>query len=152
MPSTTMSATCSGSSAPAEEMLLRALRLGEHVGLHALWTQCGYPDAAVAISDRKPFRKRERGVLRDRVRRRADFGQQARGGYGLKQITLLAREHPRQHSASGEDMRLYVDFPDALPIPVRHVASARNTDAGVRAEQIDAAMLHDDSVDHRLDF
>src|SRR5713226_4814738 len=48
------------------------------------------------------------------------------GGYGAKQIALLAIEHPGQHMARHEHVRHKVHVPDALPVGGGRFWSARD--------------------------
>ena len=99
--SATMSATSSGSSTspaarttllgPARQAVGRRV---QHARVHAHRAQAADPQAAVAVGHRQPLGERHRRVLGDRVRRRADLGEQAGGRGGRAEVALAAASQP----------------------------------------------------------
>ncbi len=65
-------------------------------------------------------------------------------GHGAQEVALLSIEHPRQDVARHEHVRHQVHVPDALPVGRGRFGSARDRDAGVGAEDVDAAVRAQD--------
>ena len=77
----------------------------------------------------------------DRIRGRADLGQNAGGGGSLQEIPFPAFEHRRQDRPRGVNVGHQIHVPEALPVVVRSVLSSLDGDTGVRAEEIDPPVL-----------
>ncbi len=109
----------------------------EQVAGERLRAQARHADALLAVGDGQPFGERDRGVLGDRIRRRAQLGEQAGRRGGDDQVALTPRQHARQHRARHVDVTVHVDRPDPRPGVVGGFLAARHDDPGVREEQPD---------------
>jgi hypothetical protein len=101
--------------------------------------QAAHADAAVAVGHREPLGERDRGMLGDRVRRRADLGQQAGGRRRREEVALAALEPSGDEPPGGVHVRAHVDVEGERPRLVGRVEPGAVGDARVGAEQVDRA-------------
>jgi len=120
-----------------------------HRRAHGLRAEHGHADALVAVRQREPLREPDGRVLGHRIGRRADLRQQPCGGGGVEQVAAAPGGHPRHEQARRVHLRHEVDLPDAVPGLVRDLGAARHEDAGVRAEEVDRAVVALGGLDQR---
>src|SRR5579872_5000049 len=108
----------------------------QHVGTNTHGTKGGDFDSAVAVGNRQPLGKGQRGMLGDGIRGGSELGQQTCRGYGLQKITVAARQHGGKDGACSIDMGHQVHLPTALPIGVGSIEGARGADTGIRTEEV----------------
>ena len=137
--------------------------VGDHVGhrrivplghrrADGLRAERGHPDACVVVGDGQPLREPDRGVLRDRVGRGAEVGEQPGGRRGGDHVAGASFGPARNEVSGRPDVVHDVDVPDALPLLVGHLRAARMAaDTGVRDEQIDRSVFGFGGLDERLD-
>ena len=76
-----------------------------HGGAHRLRREHRHLQALVAVGDREPLRERDRRVLRHRVRRGAELGEQPGRRRGLEQVAAAALDHAGHEDARRVDVR-----------------------------------------------
>ena len=111
----------------------------QHRRVDALRAQHAHSDAAVAVGDRHPLRQCHDGVLRHRVGRVAERGEEPRCRRGVQQVPLATLEHPGQHRADRVELAEEVDLPRGGPPRVGRLGTAAGGDPCVGAEQVDRA-------------
>ena len=141
-PSTTASATSSGSITPSLLDLLDpdvALRLlaEDHVGPDPLRAEAGDLDAAVAVGDPDPFRQAHRGMLGGRVGGVAERGEKSRRRRCDEEVAAASLDPAGDQVAGGDHGAHQVDPPDLVPLAVGSLDAGAGADPGVRAVEVD---------------
>ena len=119
---------------------------------HALRAKATHTDALGAMRDGQPFGERYGAVLGDGIGRRIDVAEKAGGRRGIEQIAFAAFQHLRQHGACRVHMRHDVQVPAAHPVGVGRVLVLPHGNAGIGAEQVDAAVFLGHLRHQRLDL
>ena len=121
----------------------------QHRGVHAHRAQAADADAAVAVGHRQPLGERDRAVLGDRVRARADLGEQPGRRRRREEVARAALQPARHQAPRRVHVRHDVDAERELPALLEADPAA---DAGVRAEQVDRPELRLGAVHQRVDL
>ena len=103
--------------------LVAVERIAEQRGAHAHRAEAARAHATLVVGDRQPLREADRGVLADRVRRRADLRQQPGGRGRGEEVAAAALEPAGQQPLRGEHVGARVDVP--APAPTRPACRGR---------------------------
>src|SRR5256886_13851310 len=101
------------------------------------------------MGDGEPLEKGERRGFRRPVWRCEHMIQQAGRRDRADDISLMTRQHSREHMTRDQYMRHHVDFPYALPVFVRSLWTSADGNPGVGADDVNPSVGGLGLRDHR---